>query len=130
MILLTDDQAAKAARDTFENHFLEVSQQYCDVKTKLDAIESQKPVAWMVTYEHGGGRQERVLSLTEPPKPRFAALAWVTPLYAQPVAQPAEQAPDCRTCEWLPECSDGFRLNCFEGDQYKAAPKVVLWGME
>ena len=39
-------------------------------------------------------------------------------------------APDCRTCNWLPECDDGMQLGCTNGDQYQPAPKVVLWRTE
>ena len=39
-------------------------------------------------------------------------------------------APDCRTCNWLPECNDGMQLGCTNGDQHEPAPKVVLWRTE
>ena len=90
MRLITDEQHAQIVEAFL--YFLSIAEtrrQYYDTYightkalTVLQALPEVEAVAWMVTYEHGGGRQERVLSLTEPPKPRFAALAWVTPLYA------------------------------------------------
>ena len=39
-------------------------------------------------------------------------------------------APDCRTCKWIDHCKDGIAMQCTTGDQYKPAPKVVLWRTE
>jgi hypothetical protein len=45
-------EAAKAARDTFENHFLEVSRQYCNAAATIAKAEKQEPYA--VAYEYDG----------------------------------------------------------------------------
>ena len=39
-------------------------------------------------------------------------------------------APDCRTCVWVNACRLDIGTDCTDGDQYKAAPKVVLWRTE
>ena len=48
--------------------------------------------------------------------------------YPYPGDEPTK--PDCRTCRWLPECEYGLQVGCTNGDQYQAAPAVVLWRTE
>ena len=41
------------------------------------------------------------------------------------------QVPDCRTCEWLPDCTSLTPADpCINGDQYQPASAVVLWRTE
>jgi N-acetyl-beta-hexosaminidase len=92
------------------------------LQAKLSALESQEPV--------GDGYTMMVTTGDTPStmKTQRIVVAGV-PVFAQPVAQPAE-APDCRTCDkaWLNH--RGCSQDCTNGDKYQPAPKVVLWRTE
>ena len=45
------------------------------------AQEPQKPAAWILTNNHGGGRHSKTLHFDRPAEPRFPALAWIEELY-------------------------------------------------
>jgi len=60
-----------------------------DEAIKREEAQSVEPVAWMKTFNHGGGKHTCVVSLDKPPTNGFAALEQVTPLFAHPA--PAKQ---------------------------------------
>lgn len=68
-----------------------------------------------------------MIKLPEP----AAHLADSLPLFTESqllqAVRDAQSAPYCRTCEKAWPNLNGCSHNCTNGDQYKAAPAVVLW---
>lgn len=92
-----------------------------------------EPVAWrydIATYLEGDVRGRGWRQTFSAQKPNMPWLTRdVTPLYTAP--QPAQPAPDCRTCRFYAQLQGCWRaVMCTNGDQYQPAPKVGLWRTE
>ena len=104
----------------------------------VSSVHTQAPAAWIGdSPTKGNGKQ---LFWTKGEAYEYANN--IQPLYtAQQPAEPQhvtevgfgniEQLPDCRTCEHIEGTYCSHRINraiiCVGGDQYQAAPAVVLW---